>query len=541
MHPRVVAIACDRNYFPGLQALVNSVHTYHPELPIFVFERGFRAAEFAWLANHPATIEVQAIARFPFPVTGMWEAKQQVPAECLSRARSVCLIDADIVVLSRLDDVFELAEDGKIVAGCDGMGSYFDSAYQVYGPSVVGKRWFHLNSGLVCFDVHRHWDLAGLWAFSSNYGAYSPHGGYPLGLPGLGDQGLLDGVMALLNKDQNYHRLPLHSWHDFRRPGHMKITEVESGGQLTVENTFVHQRQRIAHCIGLKWWKPGADSFHPSDDKLRCFRHFANLDLRPGGNGKLRSGYNGSNGHFEKVLAENGATDGSRLPLSAYLLIHCTEAHEKRAQVEACLSQWRVHHPKMPGILISDGVELWHAEVATDFGLEYHEGFRCRRIEYGSLWLSRALTLGIDGAKRHGADVLWQIHSDTLIQRPFQSAPPVADWFGHIHNSDAPHIHGGSSFLRLSSATRLLDRLGDYREFNNRERWMPSELADDVKRWAERTGWISAEYIIASVQDDLGFEMASWPEVHAVCGLTPLPDDKRRYAVLHPVRLPLRW
>ena len=463
----------------------------------------------------------------------MWEAKQQVPAECITHARTVCLIDADIVLLSRIDDVFELAEEGRIVAGRDGAESYFNIDYQVYSPSIVGKKWDHLNSGFVCFDIRRHWDLAGLWAFSSNYGAYTPHGGYPLGLPGMGDQGLLDGVLAVLNKQDHYHPLPLHVWHDFRAPGSLTIIERNDDGTLVVENGFVGERQRIVHNVGYKWWMEDSDQYHTKDDKLPCFRHFAGLDPRRANNGggppasSSKGNGNGKNGHG--------------VDLRALMVIHCTEGHERQVQVEDCLKHWRRHHPGMPGLLISDGVEGWHAETAAAFGLEYHAGIRSRKIEFGAFWLARLLTLAIDAAQRHGCEVIWRIHPDTLVQRPFETEPPGADWFGHVHNLDAPHIHGGSSFLRITAARRILERISHCTEFSILDRWLPAGLNTDIRTWAARTGWVSGDFIIAALQDELGLQRAPWLEIHSVCGLTPLPDNRHRFAVIHPVRLPIQW
>jgi hypothetical protein len=195
----------------------------------------------------------------------------------------------------------------------------------------------------------------------------------------------------------------------------------------------------------------------------------------------------------------------------------------------------------MPGLLISDGVEPWHVEVASEFGLEYHAGIRCRSIEFGALWLTRFLTLAIDAAERHGCDVLWRIHPDTLVQRPFETEPPAAEWFGHIHNADAPHIHGGSSFLRIDGARRILERINRCDEFTDWNRWLPAGLNADIRKWAEQTGWISVDYMIAAIQEELELQSAAWPEIHSVCGLTPLPDNHRNFAVLHPVRLPKLW
>jgi len=276
MFDDALAVACDINYFPGCRALINSVFTYHPELPIFVFERGFTEREFSWCATHPAGIHVYSISRFPFFCPGLWEAKQQVFAECVGRARTVCLIDADIVLLSRLDDVFQHAKHGRIVAGCDAMNIYYDDSYAVYGLEMAGRSADGLNSGLVCLDVQAHWDVVGLWAFSSNFAAYSPHGGYPLRLPGFGDQGLLNAIIVRLGKESLCQLLPHGVWHDFRDPRKLRVVESAANGALFVERIATGQRQRIIHSVGEKWWW---QSDAVRDERFDYFRHFFELSF----------------------------------------------------------------------------------------------------------------------------------------------------------------------------------------------------------------------------------------------------------------------
>lgn len=279
MHPRAIAVVCDLGYIRGGQALINSIQVYHPELPIFVFERGFRAEEFAWMAGQPARIQVSSVSRFPYYCPGLWEAKQQVLAECLGRVRHLCLIDADVVLLSRIDDVFEASEQGRIAAGCDLWHIQFGEEYQSYGSTVVGQTTIGINSGLFCLDLQRHWDLVGLWAFSSNYGAYSPHKGYPLALAGFGDQGLLNALIVRLGKQADCHILPHGVWHDFRQKTTLRISSREPGGALVVQNCELGQRQRINHCVGYKWWQEEARQQHEHGDKLECFFHFARLNF----------------------------------------------------------------------------------------------------------------------------------------------------------------------------------------------------------------------------------------------------------------------
>lgn len=42
---RLFAVVCDANYFPGLQALLNSIHAYHGrEIPVHLYVREFDTA-----------------------------------------------------------------------------------------------------------------------------------------------------------------------------------------------------------------------------------------------------------------------------------------------------------------------------------------------------------------------------------------------------------------------------------------------------------------------------------------------------------------
>src|SRR5512144_2355957 len=99
--PRAFAVICDGNYLPGLEALLNSLWAYHrSDIPVFVYHRGLSAREVKKIGRHPAGIKLYAVSELLFPSRCMWAVKQQVFAHCLGRARSVFLLDADIVLTS---------------------------------------------------------------------------------------------------------------------------------------------------------------------------------------------------------------------------------------------------------------------------------------------------------------------------------------------------------------------------------------------------------------------------------------------------------
>jgi len=281
MLKRVFTAVCDARYFPGLKALLNSILAYHgTATPIFVYHAGFGSGELRWLEAHPLRIHVFRATDLPHYSGGMWEVKQQIFAHCLGQARCVFLLDADIVLTSSMDDVFAEAEAGKIVAGHDGGALSYDARYAVYGSDLPGKRHIHLNSGAICLDVERHWDLVGLWAFSSNLGEYSPHRGFPLHLPGHGDQGLFNALAFKLGKMHDVHVLPHGPWHEIGAESPMRILQVEPDGRLEVWNERLGVRQRFLHATGKKWWtEEGARRNGALGERLRCFHHFERMRL----------------------------------------------------------------------------------------------------------------------------------------------------------------------------------------------------------------------------------------------------------------------
>ncbi|HEV7636538.1 MAG TPA: hypothetical protein VGO54_13975 [Bradyrhizobium sp.] len=277
MLSRVFAVACDAAYFRGLCALLNSLWIYHRgDIPVFLYHRGLSEEQLAEIGGHPANPHLFAVPQLAFASAGMWEAKQQIFAHCIGRARCVFLLDADVVLLSAVYDVFELAELGRIVSSADGSGMTYDSHYAAYGHRLPGLRQPYVNTGALCLDVVRHWDVAGLWAFSSQYGAYSPGAGAPLSLPGHGDQGLFNAIAALLGKEPDLHVLPAGPWCDSGEECLVKIRRRYDDGRIDVWNLIDDARQRLLHSTGSKWWTPaGAAHLSWFCDKYECFQYFA--------------------------------------------------------------------------------------------------------------------------------------------------------------------------------------------------------------------------------------------------------------------------
>jgi len=274
---RLFAIVSDGGYYPGLYALLNSIHTYHgDEIPVHVYVRGMEAKQLDALNAHRVKPRVWPVTELPMSVLGIWEAKQQVFAHCLGRACCVYLLDADLVLTSRVDDVFALADEGKIVSSSDGGAALFGSEYAVYSQKLPGVRAPYINSGALCLDIRRHWDLVALWAFASRYGAYSPGGGMPLCLPGHGDQGVFNAIAAMLGKTEYFHVLPEGTWCDSTQGCTLRILARDDAGRLEVWNETEKAPQRLVHSSGPKWWTAdGLKHLQQFGDKHQCFLHFS--------------------------------------------------------------------------------------------------------------------------------------------------------------------------------------------------------------------------------------------------------------------------
>jgi hypothetical protein len=275
---KAFVIVADSRYFEGLWALLNSVLIYHQkQIQVILISHGLSSAHMKKVNIHPIEPQVHLAATLPFAPAGAWEAKQQVFGALLEEWQTVFLLDADLVITSPLDDVFEQAEAGYILAPGDGPGKTYGPEYSIYYEGLVGRTVDYLATGCVCMDGRRHWDLAGLWSFSSRYGRYSPRKGVPLGLPGHGDQGLFNALARRLGKDEWLRKLPEAEWTDATLRCPMEITTRHPDGRLTVTNGKTGKRQRVVHCTGPKWWgERGRANLASMGQKLEVFEHFYN-------------------------------------------------------------------------------------------------------------------------------------------------------------------------------------------------------------------------------------------------------------------------
>jgi len=123
--------------------------------PYSCYQRGLARERLSDIEQHPLHVMIRCVDDLPMPTPGMWEAKQRVFADCLERARCIYLLDADLVLTSAVDDVFDLAAQGWIVSSADGGPKRYDESYAVYRSELPGQTHPYVNSGALCLDVRR--------------------------------------------------------------------------------------------------------------------------------------------------------------------------------------------------------------------------------------------------------------------------------------------------------------------------------------------------------------------------------------------------
>lgn len=280
---RAFVMVSDSRYFTGLWATLGSIFAYHGrELRVFVAGHRLTGEQLQLLRGHPLgqSLTILDTSDFAHRPAGCWEAKQQCASELVASVKVLCLLDADLILLSRIDDVFELAESGRIVSSLDGEGITYSDAYRVYSPRLVGQRRPYINTGFLSYDLRQHWDLTALWAFTSRFADYSPQGGPPFGFPGHGDQGLFNSVVTQLGRDDEIHTLPEHTWCNSRGWKEGRSVEIVGGNglELRVEHCPGGEQQRILHSSGPKWWtEKGQLEFGQVGDVLSCFEHMSKI------------------------------------------------------------------------------------------------------------------------------------------------------------------------------------------------------------------------------------------------------------------------
>jgi hypothetical protein len=125
-------------FFLGAVALINSLRLLGHREPVFVLDCGLREAQRDALAAE-ATVVVTPESSTPFLL--------KTAAPVRHPARTMVLIDADIIVTRPLDDLIARASDGRVMAVEHGQDRFFAEWGDLMGASARHRR--YVSSSLV--------------------------------------------------------------------------------------------------------------------------------------------------------------------------------------------------------------------------------------------------------------------------------------------------------------------------------------------------------------------------------------------------------
>jgi lipopolysaccharide biosynthesis glycosyltransferase len=153
MMDRAIATASDAKYFVGLRTMLHSLRVHAPALPVFIFDCGLSAQQLEYLRSEGYQIVVPQ--GLDGPEWGhVTRATYARFSSCFLPARKILYLDADVVIVGFLDELFEYdcplgvcREDGMP------MWTHFhgSAALEYYGISRDSQVF---NGGVFLLDVH---------------------------------------------------------------------------------------------------------------------------------------------------------------------------------------------------------------------------------------------------------------------------------------------------------------------------------------------------------------------------------------------------
>ena len=178
---------------------------------------------------------------------------------------------------------------------------------------------------------------------------------------------------------------------------------------------------------------------------------------------------------------------------------------EGERQLAVCLEKLRQAYREAVAFCISDGVHSpEYSRVCRQFGVDYTEDRRLKRLSCGVKWWDRFFRVG----SRYDPSYLIKIDPDTIIHRPFHSFPGV-DLFGTLdHRSrEMEHIQGGCQGFRIDAVKRLLESgICQDPVYCDRAVWAPAEC--------EFQGdYLSTDFTLIHMVKRLGLRFDDWDEV----------------------------
>ncbi|NGX49314.1 MAG: hypothetical protein K940chlam5_00912 [Candidatus Anoxychlamydiales bacterium] len=132
-------IAASANYIPGLNALFNSLADHNHKEDIILIDFNLPQDFLDTLKHLPFSVRLVKIKGEKDQVRGTAIERFRVAVELGKEYEAICLLDADMFVVSNSQLFFEIASKGFIVTGSNGMIINFNKAYQEQYQTFLGK------------------------------------------------------------------------------------------------------------------------------------------------------------------------------------------------------------------------------------------------------------------------------------------------------------------------------------------------------------------------------------------------------------------
>ncbi len=147
----------DAAFFPGAVALINSLRLLGYEERIVLADCGFTPAQRDLLAPHATLV--------PLSRADVKNPQQYKAFPYLLRPRGVvAIIDSDIIVTDRFDDMVDAARAGRVAAFPDPEDRRWFAAWeQVFALSGPPRKQTYVNSGFEVFSATHHPTLLERW------------------------------------------------------------------------------------------------------------------------------------------------------------------------------------------------------------------------------------------------------------------------------------------------------------------------------------------------------------------------------------------
>jgi hypothetical protein len=232
--------SADAAFYPGTVALINSLRLTGNEGEIVVSDLGL---------TDPQRQRLSAVATVKPPGAPRDHAPKALPTSAEATG-CVILLDSDMLIVSRLDDLVEIADAGKLVLFQDAADRWFPEWTEAFELRAPLRRERYANSGFVAFSVD-HWPgLLERWAEANSKlpAARAELAGSPFTDV---DQ---DALNALLMSEVAPGSVLMQPTSGMAHPPDLPLVRIDDPDTLQCSDPTL---RILHHSLGPKVWTPG--------------------------------------------------------------------------------------------------------------------------------------------------------------------------------------------------------------------------------------------------------------------------------------------